>query len=316
MTTPSSPRVAVLMSTYQGESYVAQQITSILAQLPPEGKLVVRDDGSSDRTVEVVRGIADPRIELTVGTNLGFARSFFALLESVREDVEVVMLSDQDDIWLPGKIQRACEAVYETPETPTLYFSRLQIVDESLGPLGETAPWQLGPSFRNALCENIATGCTIALNTSALRLVRRTGQTERIYFHDWWIYLVIAAFGRIIADDKTWILYRQHGSNVVGRAPGLARYMANLAFVYRRSWIHIMYNQIENFLLVHGDRLSPEQRKEIHRFFDPRSPISVMQLFWWPRRRRQALLDEFLFRGLLLLELARGRGLLPSPPNT
>lgn len=313
MTTLANPRVTVLMSTYQGEAYVAPQIQSILAQLPANGRLVVRDDGSTDRTMDVLRGIADDRITLTVGHNLGFARSFFTLLDTPGDDVDIVMLSDQDDIWLPGKIQRACEALRHAGAVPTLYFSRLRLVDPNLAPLGDTARWPRGPSFANALCENLATGCTIALNAPALRLVRQTGQAQRIYFHDWWIYLVVAAFGQVVADDTPWVLYRQHGRNVVGRGPGLRRYLANLAFMRRRSWIHIMYNQIENFRQVHGDRLTSGQQAQIEHFFDARSACSVLRLLLWPRRRRQSLLDEFFLRGLLLLELVSGRGLLPRP---
>ncbi len=312
MTPPLAPRVTVLMSTYQGGAYVVQQVRSILGQLPASGRLVVRDDGSTDLTLEILRGIEDARITLMGGPNIGFARSFFALLDTVGDDVDIVMLSDQDDVWLPGKIARACQALQGLETVPALYFSRLHLVDESLAPIGETARWPRGPSFRNALCENIATGCTIAMNPAALELVRLTGHAERIYFHDWWIYLVVTAFGRVVADETPWILYRQHGRNVVGRGPGLRRYLANLAFMRRRSWVHIMYEQLENFRDVHGDNLNPQQRHEIDRFFNPHSASSILRLMFWPCRRRQTLLDEFLLRALVVLELARGRGLLPQ----
>lgn len=310
-----TPRVTVLMSTYQGEAFVIQQVHSILEQLPAGGRLVVRDDGSTDLTVEKLKGIADTRITLMVGPNIGFARSFFALLDTVGDDVDIVMLSDQDDVWLPGKIERACHALRGLGTMPALYFSRLRLVDESLAPIGETARWPRGPSFRNALCENIATGCTIALNPAALGLVRLTGHADRIYFHDWWIYLVVTAFGQVVADETPWVLYRQHGRNVVGRGPGFRRYLANLAFMRRRSWVHIMYAQIENFREVHGGHLTPRQREEIDRFFNPQSASSVLRLLFWACRRRQTLLDEFLLRALLVLELARGRGLLPQTPK-
>ncbi len=307
-----APRVTVLMSTYQGEAFVVQQVQSILEQLPPGGRLVVRDDGSTDHTVEMLRGIADTRITLMAGPNIGFARSFFALLDTVGDDVDIVMLSDQDDVWLPGKIVRACHALRSLGTIPALYFSRLHLVDERLAPIGETARWPRGPSFRNALCENIATGCTIALNPAALALVRLTGSTERIYFHDWWIYLVVTAFGHVVADETPWVLYRQHGRNVVGRGPGIRRYLANLAFMRRRSWVHIMFAQIENFRDVHGGNLTPQQRAEIDRFFNPHNACSVLRLLFWACRRRQTLLDEFLLRALLVLELVRGRSLLPQ----
>lgn len=315
MTPPSTPRVAVLMSTYQGEAFVAQQIQSILQQLPPGGRLLVRDDGSTDGTVDVVRGIGDPRIELTAGTNLGFARSFLTLLASVQDEADVVMLSDQDDVWLPAKIERACAALGDQEDTPALYFSRLLLVDRDLRPLGESPPWPRGPSFINALCENIATGCTMALNARAVQLVCRCGDIGRIYFHDWWIYLVIAALGRVVMDDAPTILYRQHGANVVGRGLGWQRYRSTIAFIRKRSWVHILYNQVENLRLAHGETLTPEQHRTVERYFNPSRVSSVLRLLLLPVRRRQFLVDELTFRALVLVELACGRGLLPRKPG-
>lgn len=309
-------RIAVLMSTYQGEAHVEAQVASILSQLPSDGRLVVRDDGSTDRTVEILRQIADPRLEVTAGTNLGFSRSFLTLLAQARGDADMVMLSDQDDVWLPGKIERAAHALKGAGATPTMYFSRQHLVDEQLRPLGDSPCWPRGPSFANALCENIATGCTIALNSPGATLAARTGDAGEIFFHDWWIYLVICAFGRVVMDDAPTLLYRQHAHNVVGRGVGLARHLRTLAFIRKRSWVHIMYRQIGNFLKVHGDALDPASRRLIARDFDPRKASSVLRLLLWPVRRRQFLLDEFTFRALLVAELACGRGLLPRDQPT
>lgn len=315
MTQLLNPRVAVLMSTYQGEAFVAQQIQSILAQLPAHGRLLVRDDGSTDNTVKVIRGITDPRIELKEGANLGFARSFLTLLAQVAWDVDIVMLSDQDDVWLPGKIDRACAALQGLEAIPALYFSRQHLVDQDLRPLGQTPRWPRGPSFTNALCENIATGCTMALNLTGARLAARCGDADRIHFHDWWIYLVISAFGRVIMDDTPTMLYRQHGTNVIGRGLGWRRYKATLAFIRKKSWIHILYNQVDNLLITHGDALSPSQRHVLARYFNPRSAASVLRLLLTPVRRRQFVLDELTFRALLVAEIFSGRGLLPRSPR-
>jgi len=302
--------VAVVMSTYRGERYIGQQVASILEQLPPAGRLLVRDDGSSDGTVAQVRAIRDPRIHLTEGENLGFARSFFQLLASVPADVDVVLLADQDDVWLPGKIARACGSL-RARTGPALYFSRLQLVDEELRPLGLTAGWPRGPSFTNALTENIVNGCTIALNRPALDLVLRLGDARQVRFHDWWIYLVVSAFGEVIADPTPTVLYRQHGRNVIGRGAGWRRYLVNLRFVRQTSWVHILFSQLQNFRAVHGATLSREQRALVDRYFDPQRPASILRLLLAPRRFRQRLLDDVLLRLLLLFEIASGRGLLP-----
>jgi glycosyltransferase involved in cell wall biosynthesis len=303
-------RVVVVMSTYSGERFVREQVASILSQLPADGLLLVRDDGSTDHTVERIRAFADPRIVVEEAANVGFARSFFLLLASVPADADCVLLADQDDVWLPGKIERACASLAGRKRA-ALYFSRLQLVDEELRPLGLTARWPRGPSFSNALAENIVTGCTIALNRPALQLVLKLGDPAQLRFHDWWIYLVVSAFGEVVADPTPTMLYRQHGANVLGRGAGWRRYLVNLRFVRRTSWVHIMFGQIQAFRAVHGAALSPAQRRLLDRYFDPARAGSVLRLLLTPRRFRQTLLDEFLLRLLLLWEIASGRGLLP-----
>jgi glycosyltransferase involved in cell wall biosynthesis len=303
-------RVAVVMSTYRGERFVHEQVSSILSQLPPNGWLLVRDDGSDDRTVQCIKAFADPRIHLTEGHNVGFARSFFLLLASVPSEADCVLLADQDDVWLPGKIEKTCAAL-KGRSGPALYFSRLQLVDETLQPLGITAGWPRGPSFANALAENIVTGCTIGLNRPAVSLVLRLGDPEKLRFHDWWIYLVVSAFGDVIADPAPSMLYRQHGGNVVGRGSGWRRYLVNLRFLRKASWVHIMFSQLENFRSVFGASLTPEQRALLDRYFDPSNPAAVRRLLLAPRRFRQRLIDDFLLRLLLAWEIVSGRGLLP-----
>lgn len=303
-------RIAVLMSTYQGEAFVEEQIQSILRQLPGDGRLLIRDDGSSDGTLEAIGRIRDPRIEVEAGQNLGFAGSFLQLLSGASEGFDMVMLSDQDDVWLPDKIARAADALAAAGDMPTMYCSRLRLVDANLAPLGDTPRWPREPSFENALCENIATGCTIALNAAAVRRVTCTGNIRRIYFHDWWIYLVVSAFGRVVVDDMPTVLYRQHGRNVVGRGLGLKRYLDNLRFIRKRSWIRIMFDQIDNFRQVHGMALDADKRAQVERYFDPRSALSILRLLLYPVARRQYRTDEFLLRAMLLLELLPGRSLL------
>lgn len=306
-------RVAVLMSTFQGERFVDQQLASILEQLPADGWLIVRDDGSRDGTAARVRMHADARVHFTQGDNLGFAGSFFTLLGMVPEAAEVVMLADQDDVWLPGKIARACTSLQRC-SGPALYFSRLQLVDEDLRPLGLTNGWPRGPSFANALAENIVTGCTIGLNRAAVALVLRVGDVGQLRFHDWWIYLVLSAFGQVIADPTPTILYRQHGGNVIGRGEGWRRYLVNLKYVRRTSWVHVLFSQVQNFRRVHGDSLTGEQRALMDRYFDPLNRMAVLRLLVVPRRFRQTWVDDVLLRLLLLAEILTGRGLLPKRP--
>lgn len=213
-------RVAVLMSTYNGEKFIDEQVISILKQLPSEGLLMVRDDGSKDKTVEKIRRIQDTRIQIESGENIGFAKSFLTLLSKTPRDIEMVMFSDQDDVWLAGKIRRAWDCLSASSEQATLYCSRQLITDKNLNILEVSEKIPLQTSFYNAIAENIVTGCTAAINNHALRLMMLSGVPERVQFHDWWLYLVISAHGKIIVDEEALILYRQHENNYIGRGVG------------------------------------------------------------------------------------------------
>lgn len=305
-------RVVVLMSTYQGERFIEEQIISILSQLPEDGQLMIRDDGSTDQTVLRIKIHHDPRISLVCGSNIGFVQSFLKLLEVAPTDAEMIMLADQDDVWLPNKIQRAWHAINGKDAVPTLYCSRLQLVDLDLKPLGLSPAWPRPPSFQNALTENIVTGCTAALNPAALQLAKRYGNAEKIYFHDWWLYLVVAAFGQVIFDPEPTILYRQHGGNAIGMGAGMARYLAILRFLRKRNWVHIMFNQIENLRAIHGPHLPLDHKILLDRMFNPHDSKAIARLLCTPKRVRQTLLSDILFRGILALDLLSGRGLLPK----
>lgn len=306
-------RVVILMSTYQGERFVTDQLSSILTQLPEGGRILIRDDGSSDQTVVKIEALCDARIEIIRGSNVGFARSFLSLMDAAPADADMFMLADQDDIWMPEKIERAAsylESIHNA--VPALYCSRLHLVDVELKPIGLSPAGPERPSFECALTENIVIGCTAAFNRAALDLVRRHGDISLIYFHDWWLYLVVAAFGVVHFDPEPTALYRQHGANVLGMGAGLGRYWTIVRFLGRKNFVHIMFNQIENFRAVHIADMRADQSVFIERYFDPRNPRSVFRFLLSPRRHKQRLLDEFLLRGMVVLAIVSGRGLLPK----
>lgn len=309
-------QVVVLLSSYQGERFIREQLESILVQLPSGGQVFIRDDGSTDRTVDCILALQDTRISVVRGKNIGFVKSFFQLLHAAPEDADVIMLCDQDDVWLPNKIQRAVDHLQGLSHQPALYCSRLQLVNEELKPIGMSPAWPLPPSFRNALTENIVTGCTCALNRAALQLTRKHGNADLIYFHDWWLYLTVAAFGQVIVDPEPTILYRQHGQNAIGMGAGMSRYFSIFRFLNKKNWVHIMYNQIENFRALYAGQLSQENGLLLERYFDPHKATTTARLLLSRERFRQYFIYDILLRLLILGALMTGSGLLPkdSPP--
>ncbi len=305
-------RVVVLMSTYLGEKYVFDQIESVLNQLPADGQLQIRDDGSTDRTTEIISSFSDPRISLTCGPNIGFAQSFFALMTQAPHDADMIMLCDQDDVWLPNKISRAWQVIGKANNTPTLYCARQQLVDSALNPIGLSQRFLREPSFENALVENIVTGCTSALNISALKLVLQLKRPDLLDFHDWWLYLIISAFGKVVIDDEATIKYRQHGKNVIGRGVGPMRYLQAAKFMRRKSWVHIMFKQILLLKEAYKPELTRSQLHLMETYFDPLSGYSLLRLVFSLRRFRQTLLDEVLLRTLLVVATVLGNGRFPT----
>lgn len=297
------PRVYVLMSTFNGERYVDEQLRSILAQLPPGGRILVRDDGSSDATVAVIRGLADPRISVEVGVNLGFSRSFLTLLSHAPADADMVMFSDQDDVWMPDKIDRAWQALQSHPDTPALYGSTQMLTDGELRPLNVTRAWSRAPSFEGALVENIITGCTAALNRPALQLLQRAGVPRDVHFHDWWLYLVVAAHGHVHFDPRPSLLYRQHGRNQIGHGAGwLGRQWHIVRFLLRKDWVGIMLCQVHAFNRCYGDTLGRSQRAHIERHFAllRDGALPRWRMIFGPGQWRDSMASEFAFRLLVL----------------
>lgn len=303
---PPPSRVVVLMSTYNGEQFVVQQLRSILEQLPADGRILVRDDGSTDATVERVQGVGDSRISVVRGDNLGFAASFLRLLSGVPADSRMIMFADQDDVWLPTKVERAWKALAALPDTAALYCSAQMLADERLRPLHATQRWPIKPSFQNALSENIVTGCTAALNPAAIALLRQAGVPDQVRFHDWWMYLVVSAFGAVIFDPEPTLLYRQHGANQIGHGAGWwGRQLRIMTFLRRHDWVGILIGQVAELRNHYGHRLAPEQLALIDRYFTDESGATnaTWRLVGGLRRWRQFWFGELTFRALIAARL-------------
>lgn len=290
------------MSTYNGELFLEEQVHSILEQLPEDGILIIRDDGSSDQTVAKITTIEDSRIRLLQGKNIGFAPSFLLLLTMIPDSSTVIFFSDQDDVWRPKKIATACKKLADSPDIPRLYCSGLLLVSEDLQYLGRSPLWPRNPSFDNALVENIATGCTIALNRAAVDLILRTSRPDRIRYHDWWCYLVVAAFGEVIYDPTPQIQYRQHSQNSLGMSAGGGRYLRIIRAIKRQSWLGIMQVNLHEFALCFKSEISVAQRQSIDRM-TIRSTCDAFRIIFSFERRRQFLKDELLFRLMVAFEL-------------
>lgn len=225
----SGQRVAILLSTFNGERFLQEQLDSLLAQTHRDWVLFWRDDGSCDRTRTVLRrfaaGVGACRcVEAGPPERLGPTGSFLCLLRAaIPGGYDAFAFADQDDVWLPEKLERAVRSLRQVrADAPALYCARQVYVDEQLGRLGLSCIVRPA-GFPAALTQNIATGCTMLMNRSAAALVAASRPPSASY-HDWWAYLMVAAVGgTVLTDDEPAVLYRQHDGNLVGAPLSLAR---------------------------------------------------------------------------------------------
>lgn len=222
-------RIAVLLSTYNGQRFLPEQLESLLVQTHRDWTLVWRDDGSRDGTTALLRSFAAQHgrgrcIEAGRPARLGPTESFIALLRAALPlGFDIFAFADQDDVWLPEKLARGRFVLASVPAVrPALYCARQVFVDERLVRLGLSRRVR-DPGFPGALAQNVATGCTLMMNRRAAELVGASRPPAASY-HDWWSYLLVAgAGGAVLADDRATVLYRQHAGNLVGAPASLPR---------------------------------------------------------------------------------------------
>lgn len=213
--------ILVLMSTYNGEKYIAEQIDSILCQKNVEDiKILIRDDGSRDGTISIIEDyIKDHNnIILIKGHNVGCEESFNLLASYANKkcQADYYAFCDQDDIWMPDKLQTAINILntYDSKK-PNLYFSNLTLVDSNLIPLYEMYNSEEVIDVKKmTFIQLFIFACTSVFNKTALQYYCKPEKNN--CNHDHWIFIICSLLGNVYYDSSSHILYRQHANNVSG----------------------------------------------------------------------------------------------------
>lgn len=212
-------KIVVLMSSYNGETYISEQIDSILNQAGEfELELMVRDDGSTDGTTGILEEYAKSRgILWYKGDNVGPQESFYSLLQKCNE-ADYYAFADQDDVWNEDKLERGINKLKETEKIPSVYFSNAEIVNKDLIYTNQNVYAACPALDLNTL--SVAggiLGCTIIFNQKTMQLIRMTKEVPKMLMHDFYVALLCKACeGSVIYDEHCNMKYRQHGGNVVG----------------------------------------------------------------------------------------------------
>lgn len=303
-------KVQILMSTYNGEPYLRTQLDSIINQSVEEKYLLIRDDGSIDKTIEIIQEYQQeyPWISYYKGTNIGVRRSFMELIAKADLEMDYIAFADQDDLWLPEKLNRAVECLEKMNDNmPLLYCSDKIIVGENLEEIHATVSRTVKKiTFGNALVQNICTGCTAVINQAMLHLLRShmPRNPNEMIMHDWWLYLTATCFGEVFYDVNSYIKYRQHGNNAVGAIvsqKNLFKYRI-LQLTQSRGDI---YRQIELFAKSFKKELCTSHETEgmlIQKLLSAKEKtMSRIGIIFDRRYFRQKYFDDFVFRSILLI---------------
>lgn len=311
--TKSSFCVAILLATYNGETYLDEQIRSLVGQAYGDLSIIIRDDQSTDRTPAIIArwAAAEPKRIRVVSDGLGNLRStanFSRLMEVC--DAPYFAFCDQDDVWLPNKIDLLITEMQRLedefgPAMPILVHSDLTVVDSDLHEIAPSffrhmnADLTKGRRLDHLIFNNIVTGCALLGNRSLLELARPV--PAGIEVHDWWLALVAASCGVLRTIPEPTVLYRQHGGNLIGagaqkrRSLWAARHILQQPgkLKVRMAWaMATVQSRSYTLLIAAGDKMRRRDREFLRAFCLPQRRDEVSRLPW---AQRTFLCARFLF---------------------
>lgn len=266
------PVVDILMATYNGEKYLAEQVRSIQAQDYTNWRLFIRDDGSRDGTADVIRQLCDDKRVHAVFDdqgNLGVVKNFEKLLTI--SDAPYTAFSDQDDIWMPHKLSELVQVMTETekgnPGLPVLVHADSSVTDSELKVVNERFIGARGNrrELPYLLFNSVVQGSTAMINRELRLMGLPIGD---VYIHDRYLHMICEVFGKRVYIDKSSMLYRQHNDNVLGS--GLYTKRNSLLTKIRKTFTgdYVLVDQRDRGLM-----------EQFYKRFKERMPLSSRRIF-------------------------------------
>lgn len=301
-------QVDILLGTYNGESFLSEQINSIINQNHTDWKLIIHDDNSTDNTVSIIHQYVEdyPNKIIFLNDNISFGNAlenFSYLLEHTK--ASYIMFCDQDDVWLPNKIEITLVKIKETkkefPDMPVLVHTDLKVVNSDLNILSDSY-WSyqgIDPDYdtlNRLLVQNVITGCTVMINKKLADMALPI--PKGAIMHDWWLGLVASSVGKIVYIDTATMLYRQHANNDTGATrfnlSAILKQWKNLSYIDLKKYTV----QAEELLSKYEENLNDEQKELLKAF------ISTDKQSWIQSKQtllKYKILKQGIFRNIGLL---------------
>ncbi len=219
--TTLSPKIAILLCTFNGANFLQEQLESFISQTHENWVIYASDDGSTDDTLSLLNQyqqiLGNERLIIINGPRHGFAKNFLSLVKNPSIIADYFAFSDQDDIWFSDKLERSLAKIRSVVGAPALYCSRTRLISVDKKIQGFSPLFSAPPTFANALVQSIAGANTMLINAQARDLLAKTPDDAVIVAHDWLAYLLMTGCGGVVVyDQRPSLDYRQHGENLIG----------------------------------------------------------------------------------------------------
>ena len=293
--------LAILISTYNGARYIKEQLDSILKQTFTDYHIYIRDDGSSDDTCGVIddylkNNDLDDKVTFFKGKNIGFCASFFELMKNTGNE-KYYAFCDQDDVWLPCKLEYAVKWMYDNDASkPLLYHSGFEVANEDLTVRNRYPRTEFDYRFYNSITSNLFFGFSVVINNT-LRKMLLMAEPSHIKYHDWFAAMITAAFGKYHLSSRVEAIHRQYDNNA---SPLF--FIKKLPHGFKLIFGDRFYNkQAAEFMRLCGKYLSSHDRKVLEWFVNERySFITACRKAFYRKRWNPQLKVEIVLRVLML----------------
>jgi glycosyltransferase involved in cell wall biosynthesis len=285
--------VEVLLATYNGEKYLIEQLDSLIAQVGVSISLLVSDDGSEDKTLQILNFYKSKiaNMKILKGPRMGVKANFFYLLSQSKG--KIVALCDQDDIWDPEHLKKSIARLAH--EKPSLTFSSVREFNAV-----DPAKFSVWPKklrihrIENILFENPARGCTMVMNREFVEIVE-TALPDNAIMHDWWIALVGVSYNCISGVKTPEIKYRVHSHNAIGPTPGLDIRAKRFKKIIKGGSLPAI-PQIRALSEIHGSNMTNQSRKALSIWVPPIGLGNLLNQIFCLARYRFNIIDEMILR--------------------
>jgi glycosyltransferase involved in cell wall biosynthesis len=263
--------VAILLATYNGVKFLAEQLDSIERQTHTNWHVYASDDGSSDDTISILESYRErwgnEKLRISQGPQRGHAANFLSLVRDECIKADYYAFCDQDDVWIEDKLERSINAVGIIGETkPALYGSRTTLIDKNGCAIGFSPLFSREPSLKNALVQSLFGGNTMLLNNATRDCLCLIPYEQEVISHDWLSYLLVCACdGEVYYDAVPSLLYRQHGDNAIGSNNSFSDRVVRLKWLFKGRFKAYSENNLAILACLHA--ILPNKNAEIVELF-------------------------------------------------